>query len=181
MVKFDFCDAQFRDIHFDGDDYLTEDELFELYDMIPVTDSLPLFEVNAVVDEYEIQLYIYIKNDDADELCDETVKFLDALSEFDAYPSDEDYDCDVVIVNFTHDELSDCRTAIYERSLRVCPKCGERKAQPNFSKWVGDRELFKYYCTNCNYSYVGLGNGKFIREGELYSDYEMQLMWERCH
>lgn len=180
MVKFDFCDAQFRNIHFEGDNYLTEDELFELYDLVPVTDELPLFEVNAEVDDDIIQLYIYIKND-ADELSDETVRFLDTLKDFDAYPSDEDYDCDVVIVNFTHDELSDCRNAIYERSLRVCPKCGERKAVPHYSKYVGDRELVKYHCSNCGYAYVGLGNGKFIREGDLLSDYELQAMWDACH
>ena len=184
MVKFDYCDAQFRNISFEGDDYLTEDELFELYDLVPVTDELPLFEVNAEFDDDVIQLYIYIKNEYAHFLVsDETTEFVDILlkKDFDAYLSDEDYDCDVVIVNFTHDEFTDCRKAIYERSLRVCPKCGERKAEPHYSKWVGDRELVKYYCKNCHYAYVGLGNGKFIREGDLLSDYELQAMWDACH
>ncbi|MBP5421721.1 MAG: hypothetical protein J6Y78_04665 [Paludibacteraceae bacterium] len=179
MVKFDYCDAQFRNIHFEGDNYLTEDELFELYDLVPVTDELPLFEVNIEKDGDDILVYIYIENDNVDECSDETARFLDVLSarEFDAFLSDEDYGgADVVVVNFTTEHLQICRKAIYERSLRVCPECGKKMGQFVAGQCAMGMEINQFHCNGCHYTWVGHPNGEFIREGVLLSEWEIRRM-----
>lgn len=180
-MNFTYCDKNLVNIDFEADDYLSQDEVFEFWDMIDInTKDVPVFEVNVVKDDGEFQMYIFITNNDVDYMLDCTFKAVQTLQnkEFDAFVSDEDYGgLDVIIVNFTHEHLQIAREIIYKRSLRVCPKCGEEKAEPFSRKCVGDRFLVKYYCNNCGYAYVGLGNGDFVREGELYADWEIQAMW----
>lgn len=177
-MKFDYTDGKLRNISFEYDNGFTEDEAFELYSLVPVTDELALFEVNIEKDDDDIIVYIYIENDDADECSDETARFLEVLSarEFDAFLSDEDYDCDVVVVNFTTEHLQICRKAIYERSLVTCIDCGERKAEPHSRQCLGDREIVQFYCKNCGRGWVGLPNGKFLRDGVLLSEWEIREM-----
>ena len=176
-----YCDKNLVNIDFEADETFSEEEVFELWDMVDIdTKDVPVFEVNLEGDEDEILMYIYISNNDEFEMLDCTFKALKTLKnrEFDAFVSDEDYGgLDVIVVNFTNEHLQIARNRIYDRSLRTCPKCGERKAHPHTSKSVGDRLLFKYYCEECGYGYIGLGNGEFIREGELYADWEIQQMW----
>lgn len=182
-MNFKYCDKNLVHLDFEADDCLSQDEVFELWHMVDIdTKDVPVFEVNLEKDDFEsmdFTMYIYISNNDVDEMLDCTFKAVQTLKnrEFDAFVSDEDYGgLDVIIVNFRSEHIKIARENIHQRSLRVCPECGERKAHPHSSKYVWDRLLFKYHCENCGYAYVGLGNGKFIREGDLLADWEIAQM-----
>ena len=177
-MKFSYCDKNLVNIDFEADDSLNEDEIFELWDMVDVdTKNVPVFEVNVEQDDDEYLMYIFIENGDVDYMSDATFKLCETLKgrDFDAMVSDEDYGgTDVIIVTFTSEHLQIARQNIYERSLRVCPECGERKAHMVAGQTAGGREIHQFYCPECNYGWIGHPNGEFIREGVLYSSWDVR-------
>lgn len=178
-MKFTYCDKNLVNLDFEADDCFSEDEVFELWDMVDIdTKDVPVFEMNIVNDDDDIQMYIYISNNDIDEMLDCTFRTVQTLKNrgYDAFVSDEDYGgLDVIIVNFTSEHLQIARNRIYEQSLRVCPECGERKAHQVAGQSLGDRELSQFFCNSCGYGWVGHPNGEFIREGVLKSSWELGL------
>ena len=179
-MNFTYCDKNLVTIDFEANDFFSQDEVFEFWDMVDInTKDVPVFEVDVEHDDDAIQMYIYITNNDEFEMLDCTFKAVQTLKnrEFDAFVSDEDYGgLDVIVVNFTYEDLKIARNNIYERSLRVCPECGERKAYATDSQAIWDRELHQFHCQNCHYTWIGHPNGEFIREGVLLSDWEIREM-----
>lgn len=180
-MNFTYCDKNLINLDFEADDCFSQDEIFEFWDMIDIdTKDVPVFEVNVVKDDDEIQMYIYITNNDEFEMLDCTFKAVQTLKnrEFDAFVSDEDYGgLDVIIVNLTPEHLQIARDIIYQRSLRTCPECGKTMAYAVSGTCAFGEEVHQFHCQNCHYTWVGHPNGEFIREGVLLSRYEVEQMW----
>ena len=156
-------------IEFDICDDITIAQARELYSMLPTKD-VPIFQVDIEMDDDELLMYIYIENDNKDYWSKEAYNLCETLKArgYDACMSDEDYDCDVIIVDLTVEEhLHFVRVEIWKRGLRVCPECGEREAHMVSGQEAFGERIEQFHCQNCHYTWVGYPNGEFIREGVL--------------
>lgn len=177
-MNFTYCDKNLVTIDFEAENCFNEDEVFEMWDMLGVnTKEVPVFQVDFGKDDDEIPVYIYVHNDNEDEYSDETDRMTDILSAkgFDVMVSDEDYGGnDVVIVTLTTEHLQIARDRIEESRLRVCPKCGQRMAHSVTGASAFGERIEQFYCEGCSYGWIGYPSGKFIREGVLYSSWDVR-------